>query len=239
MVNSLRQLGYAVYEAGEASSALEIIERDSSIDLLFTDLGLPGPLDGKALADRACSIRGALKVLITTAYAGSALIHEGRLDAGVELLSKPFTFSALASRIRELLDRPADRREHARILVVDDEALLRLLIVDALKEAGLQAEEAGNFQEASGKVRSGAGNLAAAIIDLGLPDRPGDELVPDIRALCPNIPIILATGYAHEDVRRRFSQDCFLQIIAKPFDPAVLLAMLSAFGLRSPDMNSK
>lgn len=159
MVNSLRQLGYAVYEAGEASSALEIIERDSSIDLLFTDLGLPGPLDGKALADRACSIRGALKVLITTAYAGSALIHEGRLDAGVELLSKPFTFSALASRIRELLDRPADRREHARILVVDDEALLRLLIVDALKEAGLQAEEAGNFQEASGKVRSGAETL--------------------------------------------------------------------------------
>src|SRR5579883_2823512 len=81
--SGLRGLGYKVFEAGEASSALEIIENEPTIQLLFTDLGLPGGMDGKALAACAQSMREGLKVLITTAYAGSALVHEGRLDPGV------------------------------------------------------------------------------------------------------------------------------------------------------------
>ena len=108
-VSSLRELGYAVFEAVDAVSALEIIECEASIQLLFTDLGLPGGIDGKALIERANRIRPSMKSLITTAYAGSALIHEGRLDPGIDLLTKPFTFTALATRIRELLDR--DREE--------------------------------------------------------------------------------------------------------------------------------
>src|SRR5579883_1265447 len=147
-VSSLRELGYTVLEAIDAASALEILEHDSGVHLLFTDLGLPGAMDGKALADRACAMHRGLKVLLTTAYAGSALVHEGRLDAGVELLAKPFTFASLASRVRELLDRPADPRPYQRILVVEDEALLRMMVVDALRDAGLAVEEAGNFKEA-------------------------------------------------------------------------------------------
>lgn len=83
---------------------LDILQRKPAIALLFTDLGLPGEMDGKTLADRAQSSHPSLKLLITTAYAGQALVHEGRLDPGIELLKKPFSFAALAVRIRELLD---------------------------------------------------------------------------------------------------------------------------------------
>ncbi len=109
-VSSLRGLGYTVFEAADAAAALKILDAEGSIQLLFTDLGLPGNMDGKALAARAQAIRPALGVLITTAYAGNALIHEGRLDRGIDLLSKPFTLSALAHRVRQILDHASVRR---------------------------------------------------------------------------------------------------------------------------------
>ena len=174
-----------------------------------------------------------MKVLMTTAYAGSVLIHEGRLDAGVELLTKPFTFAALAVRIRELLDRHEPIQEEARVLVVDDEVLIRMLVVDTLEQGGWQAEEAGTFHEALAKIRGVGDKLAAAIIDVGLPDGPGDELVAAIRALRPTLPVILATGYASGDVRQRFTRDAFLQIVGKPFKPETLMAALARFGVRS------
>jgi signal transduction histidine kinase/DNA-binding response OmpR family regulator len=232
-VNSLRELGYVVFEAVNAASALELLERETEIHLLFTDLGLPGAMDGRALADRVRAIRPRLQILITTAYAGNALMHEGRLDPGVELLSKPFTLAALASRIRELLNR---REGDSQILVVDDEFLIRMLVVEAVTQSGLQVEEAGSYHEALARIRSVGDKLAAAIIDLGLPDRSGDELVADIRAVRRTLPIILATGYASEDVRRRFAQDAFVQIVEKPFDPKSLLKALTKFGVRSRAM---
>jgi signal transduction histidine kinase len=109
-VSSLGELGYRVFEAADATSALDIVRQEPAIRLLFTDLGLPGGMDGRELAQRSREIRAQLKVLITTAYAASALVHDGRLDFGVELLNKPFTFAGLAARIRELLDRDDDRR---------------------------------------------------------------------------------------------------------------------------------
>jgi signal transduction histidine kinase/CheY-like chemotaxis protein len=231
-VTSLRELGYKVFEAVDAAAALEILEHEAGIHLLFTDLGLPGGMDGKALAERGRAITAPLKVLITTAYAGSILMHEGRLDPGVELLSKPFTFAALAARIRELLDRHEEASQTNRILVVDDEVLLRMLVVDTLTLAGLQTEEAGSFHEALAKIRNGADALAGAIIDIGLPDRPGDGLVAEIRGVRPHLPIILATGYASEQIRQRFAQDTCLQIVGKPFDPQSLIAILTRLGVR-------
>lgn len=103
-IGVLRELGYRVLEAIDASSAIEIIKR-RPIDLLFTDLGLPGGTDGKLLTEHARKLRPELKVLITTAYAGKTLVHQGRLDSGIELLNKPFSFTALATRIRQVLDQ--------------------------------------------------------------------------------------------------------------------------------------
>lgn len=224
---SLRDLGYTVYEAFDAASALEMLERKPDVRLLFTDLGLPGGMDGRDLANRARQIRHGLSVLIMTAYAGSALIHEGRLDRGIDLLSKPFTLSALACRVRELLDRDDHRDcQHAHILVVEDEILLRMLISDALAGKGCRVEEAANFAEAIEKLRTLDNKITAAIVDLGLPDRPGHELVSAIRALRPDIPVILATGFADDDVTRQFAKDKRLRVLTKPFEPTTLVDTL-------------
>jgi DNA-binding response OmpR family regulator len=72
---------------------------------LFTDIGLPGGLNGRQLVDRALATWPGLRVLYTTGYARNAVVHHGVLDAGVELMVKPFTYAALAARIRALLDR--------------------------------------------------------------------------------------------------------------------------------------
>ncbi|MGY0571054.1 response regulator [Bradyrhizobium sp. RDM12] len=230
-VDSLRELGYRVFEAIDGASALDILARENDICLLFTDLGLPGGMDGRVLAERARAMRASIQILMTTAYAAGALVHEGRLDAEIELLNKPFSYSELATRIRELLDRQTEQRE-ARILVVEDELLLQMFVADTLADAGCVSIEAASASEGWAKFRAEQDGLAGAIIDLGLPDRRGDELVADIRAVQPDLPIVLATGYAGESVRTRFAQDDRLAILSKPFSPEELLATLQRSGIR-------
>ena len=79
-----------------------MLEKIDQIDLLFTDVVLPGR-SGRVLADIAQELRPGLKVLFTTGYSRNAIVHQGRLDAGVELISKPFTFEQLAARVRDVL----------------------------------------------------------------------------------------------------------------------------------------
>jgi PAS domain S-box-containing protein len=105
-VMSLSELGYRVLQAADAEAALTILRSDRRVDLLFTDVVLPGRT-GKVLADESAIARPGLKVLFTTGYSRNAIVHHGRLDAGVRLLQKPFTFDQLASRVREVLDEPA------------------------------------------------------------------------------------------------------------------------------------
>jgi len=229
--NSLRELGYAVLEARNAGLALEVLKSDTTLDLLFTDFGLPGQLNGKDLAERALEHRPTLKVLITTGYAGDVLIQEGRLAPGIKLLSKPFSSAELASGVRELLEDGKPRAH--RVLVVEDEFLLSLLVSDMLSERGFVIEAAATFKEAVLKARSTYHELAAAVVDLGLPDRPGDELVAELRALRSDLPIILATGYADEDTRQRFASIARLQLLTKPFDSGDLIAALERAGVRS------
>jgi signal transduction histidine kinase/ActR/RegA family two-component response regulator len=100
---ALEDLGYTVIETADAQAALRIVESDRRIDLLFTDVVLPG-LSGSELATRALQLRPGLPVLFTTGYTRNAIIHHGRLDPGVHLLSKPFAQSDLARKLRELLD---------------------------------------------------------------------------------------------------------------------------------------
>ena len=103
----LRELGYSVLEAVDGPSALRVLEReDARINLLFTDVVLPGGMTGAVLADQARRQRPDLKVLFTTGYARNAIVHHGRLDPGVELITKPFSYADLAARIRDLLDAP-------------------------------------------------------------------------------------------------------------------------------------
>jgi CheY-like chemotaxis protein len=102
----LQELGYRVLEAPDGPAALRIFEQQADqVDLLFTDVVLPQGMTGAVLAERARAIRPDLKVLFTTGYARNAIVHHGRLDAGVELITKPFAYVDLAARVREILDR--------------------------------------------------------------------------------------------------------------------------------------
>jgi signal transduction histidine kinase len=99
----LRELGYNVLEAADAETGLRLLGDKPEVDLLFTDVVLPG-LNGRQLADEALKILPQLKVLFTTGYTRNAIVHEGRLDEGVTLVTKPFTYTAIASKVRAVLD---------------------------------------------------------------------------------------------------------------------------------------
>ncbi len=105
-VEVLRELGYRVLEAADGPAALDLLGRPGAarVDLLFTDVILPGGMTGTALAERARALRPGLKVLFTTGYAQSAATRSGRVDPGVELITKPFAYADLAARTRAVLD---------------------------------------------------------------------------------------------------------------------------------------
>jgi signal transduction histidine kinase/PAS domain-containing protein len=105
-VDVLRELGYRVLEAHDGPSALRLLGRqDGRVDLLFSDVVLPGGMSGAVVAKEARALRPDLRVLFTTGYARNAIVHHGRLDPGVELITKPFTYAELAARVRDILDR--------------------------------------------------------------------------------------------------------------------------------------
>jgi PAS domain S-box-containing protein len=101
----LRSLGYATLSAGNAAAALALIDDGAQFDLLFTDVIMPGGINGRQLADEVKKRRPATKVLFTSGYTENAIIHHGRLDPGVTLLPKPYRKRDLARMIREALRR--------------------------------------------------------------------------------------------------------------------------------------
>ena len=103
VVEMLGELGYRVLKASDAASALTIIESGAHIDLLFTDVVMPGPLRSPDLARKARERLPDLAVLFTSGYTENAIVHGGRLDPGVDLLGKPYTREALAQKVRQVL----------------------------------------------------------------------------------------------------------------------------------------
>lgn len=103
----LTRLGYKVWAAANGLEALSLKQKPNvgHIDLLFTDVVMPH-MSGKELADRVSSMQPQTRILFTSAYTENAAIHQGVLDKGVALLQKPFTPSALAHKLREVLDQP-------------------------------------------------------------------------------------------------------------------------------------
>ncbi len=106
VVAQLRALGYRVMEAPAGPQALELLEQVADFDLLFTDVVMPGGLNGPKLAEAARRLRPGIKVLFTSGYTENAIMHHGRVDASVELLSKPYRRQELATKVRKVLDTP-------------------------------------------------------------------------------------------------------------------------------------
>jgi PAS domain S-box-containing protein len=103
VLTQIASLGYTTLEAANAAEALDIIDKTATIDLLFTDVIMPGPLNGRQLADEAVKRRPSLKTLFTSGYTENAIVHHGRLDSGVLLLAKPYRKSELARMLRTAL----------------------------------------------------------------------------------------------------------------------------------------
>jgi CheY-like chemotaxis protein len=100
----LQDLGYRALEASEGQSGLRVLQTDARIDLLVTDVGLPGGMNGRQVADAARVLRPDLKVLFVTGYAENAAVANGHLDVGMEVLTKPFTLESLATRIKDMME---------------------------------------------------------------------------------------------------------------------------------------
>ena len=103
-VEMVSDLGYEVISAPDGRAALRVLDARPELRLLFTDVGLPGGMNGRQLANEAIRRRPGIKVLFTTGYARNAIVHHGRLDPGVEVIFKPFTYSDLAAKLRKAFE---------------------------------------------------------------------------------------------------------------------------------------
>ena len=103
MMEVLEELGYGAIEADDAKTAIPVLQSGRRIDLLVTDVGLPG-LNGRQLAEIARDSRPDLKILFVTGYARNAAVRGGFLDPGMDMMTKPFAVDALATKVRDILE---------------------------------------------------------------------------------------------------------------------------------------
>jgi PAS domain S-box-containing protein len=217
---SLRELGFTVLEASDGESALRLLDSHREIVLLFTDVGLPR-MNGRQLVDEAKARHPELKTLFTSGYARQAIMHDERLDPGVELLTKPFTRTQLAARVRMILDNPSTIPSSPRIaVVVDDEVLIGMYLADVLEDIGFTVIQSQSAQEGLAAVE-GTPQPSVAFVDIGLPDRNGLDLAVEMRTRFPNLKIAIASGYA-DPTSSALRGDAHVAFLPKPFDaPAI------------------
>ncbi|MGH8187424.1 MAG: response regulator [Steroidobacteraceae bacterium] len=119
----------------------------------------------------------------------------------------------------------------ARILVVEDELLVRLFAVDSLEDAGFKVYEAGDAAEALAKLGKDGQGVRAAVVDLGLPDRTGDQLAAAMHAVRADLPIVIASGRSEREVRERFQGNGRIAVLGKPYTARMLIDALASLGV--------
>jgi signal transduction histidine kinase/DNA-binding response OmpR family regulator len=255
VVEMLSDLGYRVLRARDAQSALAIVESGAPIDLLFTDVVMPGPLRSPELARKARERLPDVTVLFTSGYTENAIVHGGRLDEGIELLSKPYTREALARKIRHVLGNQQRRNIAAagapfqpsetgpglgpqampravKVLLVEDDDLIRYSTAEILTQLGHGVLAAGNARDALAILDGG--NVDLLITDIGLPGMSGGELAAEARQRAPSLRIVFATGQdfaAGQDSASARPDGAFVGnavLLAKPYDMPALIAALQA-----------
>jgi CheY-like chemotaxis protein len=116
------------------------------------------------------------------------------------------------------------------ILVVEDELLVRMFAVDALEDAGFRVLQAGTAAEAL-QALQGSPDVRAALVDIGLPDRPGDQLATQMHALRPDLPIVIASGRSGRELRDTFAGNKRVTVLVKPYTAMLLMDALAAAGV--------
>jgi len=118
-----------------------------------------------------------------------------------------------------------------RILVVEDETLIRVLAVEMLLDLDIAADEAGTAREALSHLRAGGADYALVFLDIGLPDRRGDDLIRDIRVTHPDLPLLVASGEDQSDLRSRLGSFSPIAFLGKPYDTDQLSQALKSLGV--------
>jgi CheY-like chemotaxis protein len=188
-------------------------------------------MNGRQLAEEALRLRPGLKILLATGYARGAIAEGEKLPPGVEIITKPFEFEALGAKLGAMLHGGA----RLRILVVEDEPLVRMMLVQDLETLGFEVEEAASAAQAL----ENANGICAAIIDVGLPDVKGDALAGELRKRYAGLPMIIASGYGEAEVMDRLGPDALIRFLGKPYNARQLEAALRDAGLQpSPKSDS-
>jgi PAS domain S-box-containing protein len=235
VVEMLTALGYRVLKAADAASALAVVESGVPIDVLFTDVVMPGTLRSPDLARMARERLPNLAVLFTSGYTENAIVHGGRLDPGVELLGKPYTRESLARRIRQVLANQRNRvhadaappavaavapaPDRLRIVLVEDEDDIRDATAALLRHLGHDVLEAVDAEQALALI-SPASDLL--ITDVQLPGMTGDLLAAQARVRAPGIRIVFATG------KGEVNNWPDAVVLRKPYDLTGLAAALAS-----------
>ena len=252
VVAMLGELGYQVLRADNADMALAVLKAGVRCDLLFTDVVMPGKTKSTELARQAKAMLPDLKVLYTSGYTQNAIIHGGRLDPGVELLSKPYRREQLAGKVRQLLGgaassapagtdavapgsarkaAPVLRADALRVLLVEDDIQARELYSDFLGAAGHFALEAANATQALAILD--AERVDVAVVDYSLPDMDGLTLARRMARAHPQVAIVFASGYGSLVAG---ASDLAARVLTKPFTDLQLKAALAdAMARRKPD----
>ncbi|MFC3167848.1 hybrid sensor histidine kinase/response regulator [Paracoccus fontiphilus] len=218
VVDLLTSLGYHVLTARDAHAGLAVVGSGLHIDVLFTDVVMPGTLSSRDMAQRAQAVLPGLAVLFTSGYTENSIVHGGRLDPGVELLSKPYPREALARRLRHVIANAQQARKAAEalraaqpepqpeaqpepeaavdgpvsILLVEDNALIRADTAIMLEEMGHTVAQAGKAAPALASLEGQSFDLL--LTDLGLPDMNGNDLARRAVEIQPGLAVVYATG---------------------------------------------
>lgn len=248
VVETLKGLGYKVLRADNGRSALSFLENGTHVDLLFTDVVMPGELRSPELARKAKVLLPNLGVLFTSGYTSNDILHGGKLDAGVELLSKPYRREDLARRIRHLFaDRQHvislnDSRNNlttteslpldtsagvSNVLLVEDNDDARCLTAELLTFIGCSVKAVSTAEEALDYL--GDSSISTLLTDMNLPGMSGAELAQKVKVIRPDIDIIFASGMHRPDAGVIGDGDKYL---LKPYD---IKALQGALGLK-PDV---
>lgn len=248
VVALLSNLGYRVLQARDGQRAVSIIESGIGIDLLFTDVVMPGNIRSTELAKRAVQALPDIAVLFTSGYTQNGIVHGGQLDEGVELLSKPYTTEALARKVRSVLSaqqaknaatrtapsssgpelpvispRPdAVEPRSLRILLCEDDEQIRMTVTEMLVAKGHQV--AGTHRADHAVQLFEAQPFDVLVTDVALPDGSGVELVRTLRERVPELPVLFATGRVTDD---EIPASVRTSTLTKPYGADALLAALA------------
>lgn len=228
--DTLAELGYNVLAAESAAAALRQLEVCPNISLLFTDVVMPDT-NGRKLAEEAWKRRPDLKILFTTGYTPNAVVHNGVLDPGVELIVKPYSIDRLARKVRDVLDGaravPSETKTMRRkVLIVDDDAAVCEAMAELLRLENYEVCVASDGLRALEAAQTFKPDVA--LLDLGLPGMNGYETARRLRQLpeARDLLLLAATGAGGDEVRRLCEAAGFDLHLVKPIDLDTLKALI-------------